>query len=118
MNVTTSVIYMISPETTLDILTAEDTHFKKADYIYKLRNKTVQFQRTDEDIESIPDSDWNMIIRFVLKTIPFLYNRFNQHIIELPDIKIMLHTKLPAYLYGNEELPYKGGWCLVSLYKI
>lgn len=79
-------LYDFLPETTLDILTAEDTPFKKADYIYKLRNKIVHFQRTDEDIESIPDSDWNMIIRFVLKTIPFLYNRFNQHIIELPDI--------------------------------
>ena len=79
-------LYDFLPETTLDILTTADTPFKKADYIYKLRNKIVHFQRTDEDIESIPDSDWNMIIRFVLKTIPFLYNRFNQHIIELPDI--------------------------------
>ena len=24
----------------------------------------------------------------------------------------MLHTKLPAYLYGNEELPYKGDGAL------
>ena len=79
-------LYDFLPQITLDILTTAETSSKKADYIYKLRNRIVHFQRTDEDIESITDSDWNMIIRFVLKTIPFLYNRFNKHIIELPEL--------------------------------
>lgn len=79
-------LYDFLPQTILDSLTNVDTTKKKADFIYDLRNKIVHFQRTDLEVDSKLDSEWNMIVSFVLKTIPFLYNRFSQHITELPDL--------------------------------
>ena len=79
-------LYNFLPQTILDSLTSADTTIKKANYIYELRNKIVHYQRTDFEVESKPDSEWNMIVSFVLKTIPFLYNKFSQHITELPDL--------------------------------
>lgn len=79
-------LYNFLPQTILDSLTSADTTIKKANYIYELRNKIVHYQRTDFEVDSKPDSEWNMIVSFVLKTIPFLYNKFSQHITELPDL--------------------------------
>ena len=79
-------LYNFLPQTILDSLTSADTTIKKANYIYELRNKIVHYQRTDFEVDSKPDSEWNIIVSFVLKTIPFLYNKFNQHITELPDL--------------------------------
>ncbi|OYP53179.1 hypothetical protein [Segatella bryantii] len=79
-------LYNFLPQTILDSLTSADTTIKKANYIYDLRNKIVHYQRTDFEVDSKPDSEWNMIVSFVLKTIPFLYNKFSQHITELPDL--------------------------------
>ncbi len=79
-------LYDFLPQTILDLLTNADTTKKKAKFIYDLRNKIVHFQRTDSEVDSKSDSEWNMIVSFVLKTIPFLYSRFSQHITELPDL--------------------------------
>lgn len=79
-------LYDFLQPTILNTLTSADTTEKKADFIYDLRNKIVHFQRTDQEIDSKSDEDWNMIVRFVLMTIPFLYNIFSQHITELPDL--------------------------------
>lgn len=79
-------LYNLLPQPILTILTKSDTSSSKADFVYDLRNKIVHFQRTDAEVDSISESDWNMIIRFVLETIPFLYGSFSQHIMELPDL--------------------------------
>lgn len=79
-------LYNFLPQTILDSLTSADTTINKANYIYDLRNIIVHYQRTDFEVDSKPDSEWNMIVSFVLKTIPFLYNKFSQHITELPDL--------------------------------
>lgn len=79
-------LYRLLPLDILDIMTKADRAETKANYIYKLRNRIVHFQHSDAEIETMKDDEWNMIIRFVLTSLPFLYCRLQRYIVELPDI--------------------------------
>lgn len=80
------LLYNLLPQGTLDLMTKESDIEKKADYIYQLRNRIVHFQHSDVEIESMKDDEWNMIVRFVLTTLPFLYTKLQQYIVELPGV--------------------------------
>lgn len=79
-------LYNFLPNQILDLLNENEKPEKKADHIYTLRNTIVHFQRSNDLVSSKSDSEWNMIVRFILNTIPFLYDKFNQHIMELKDL--------------------------------
>ena len=81
-------LYKLLPDDILGVLTdGEIVNAEKvAKRIYTLRNKIVHFQRTDEEIDGMSDSEWNRIIRFLLIAIPYLYNHFAKHMEELPNV--------------------------------
>lgn len=79
-------LYRLLPQNILDIMTKASSPDTKANYIYKLRNRIVHFQHSDADIETMKDEEWNMIVRFVLESIPYLYNKLQNYIIELPGV--------------------------------
>lgn len=79
-------LYKLLPQDILDILTNVAETEKKADYIYQLRNTIVHFQHSDAEIEAMKNDVWNMIVRFVLESIPYLYNKLQQYIVELPGV--------------------------------
>lgn len=54
--------------------------------IYRLRNTIVRYQKSDDKIDSMSDSEWNKIIQFLLMSIPYLYSHLAKHIEELPDV--------------------------------
>lgn len=55
------------------------------EYIYQLRNEIVHFQKSDQKIYSMADATWNIILRFLLCSIEYLYKKFDQYIQLLPD---------------------------------
>lgn len=79
-------LYNLLSSDMLDLLSVGDTHCEKAKYIYDLRNKIVHYQKSNTYIEGINDSDWNNIIKFILKSIPHLYLALRNHINELPEL--------------------------------
>ena len=79
-------LYRLLPQNILDIMTKANNPETKANYIYKLRNRIVHFQHSDADIETMKDEEWNLIVRFVLESIPYLYNKLKNYIIELPGV--------------------------------
>ena len=79
-------LYRMLPQEVLDILDGQQNVKTKSEYIYKIRNKIVHYQRTDDEIENISDEEWNKTILFLLSCLPHLYNQLATHIMELPDI--------------------------------
>lgn len=79
-------LYSLLPEDILSKMTKGTTSKEKSKKIYELRNKIVHYQKSDKEVESKKESEWNMIVDFLLKSIPALYKSLESHIKEIPDI--------------------------------
>lgn len=81
-------LYNLLPDNILNVLKDEEkgNAGKIAKYIYTLRNTIVHYQRTEATIDQMSDVQWNKIIRFLLMSIPYLYDHLAKHIEELPDV--------------------------------
>lgn len=55
-------------------------------YIYELRNKLVHFQKDETDINAINESDWNVIIQFMLQATIELYSQLDTYVRRLPSL--------------------------------
>lgn len=55
-------------------------------YIYELRNKLVHYQKDEKEINAIKESDWNILIQFMLKATIELYQQLNTYVKLLPTL--------------------------------
>lgn len=79
-------LYSLLPQNILDLLVKALTADKKSEFIYDLRNNIVHYQRSDESVDSIKDEEWNMIVHFLLASLPCLYGKLQNCINELPEL--------------------------------
>ncbi len=78
------LISLLSP-TTKAILDPVRNGMNHDNYIYHLRNIIVHYQKNEAELDSIDNSKWNIIIRFLLTAISELYPMFTSYITALPD---------------------------------
>ncbi|SDG63557.1 hypothetical protein SAMN04487901_106147 [Prevotella communis] len=83
----TNIEYLFSllPPSINNILDPVRNGKRQDNYIYHLRNIIVHFQKNEAELESITDTQWNIIIRFLLSAIRYLYPMFGTYINALPD---------------------------------
>lgn len=79
-------LYSLLPEDILSKMPEGASSQAKSKIIYELRNKIVHYQKSDVEVESIKEDKWNMIVNFLLESIPALYKTLENHIKEIPDI--------------------------------
>lgn len=78
-------LFTLLKSSTNSILGAVSNGMRSDNYIYDLRNKIVHYQKNEAEIESIKESDWNVIVRFLLVAIMELYPIFDSYITALPE---------------------------------
>lgn len=67
----------------LDPIVNGERYYK---YIYELRNKLVHFQKDETVINAISESDWNVVIQFMLLATIELYDRLDTYVKRLPSL--------------------------------
>lgn len=78
-------LFSLLPQSTSDILNPVRNGMRPDNYIYHLRNIIVHFQKNEAELENITDTQWNIVIRFLLSAIRDLYPMLGPYINALPD---------------------------------
>ncbi len=78
-------LFSLLPSSTKTILDPVRNKMRPDNYIYHLRNIIVHFQKNEAELESISDTQWNIIIRFLLSAIRILYPILGTYINALPN---------------------------------
>lgn len=78
------LLLLLSPATK-NVLNPVRNGMNHENYVYRLRNIIVHYQKNEAELEAIDDVKWNIIIRFLLSAITELYPVFTSYIAALPD---------------------------------
>lgn len=79
-------LFSLLPQSTRNILDPVRNGMRSDKFIYHLRNIIVHFQKNEAELEGFTDSQWNIIIRFLLSAIRDLYPILGTYINALPDV--------------------------------